>query len=304
MLLDRGQKSWLIATALLFLVALAVYVPYAMSSIQGPTGGSALGLTYGIIGSAMMVFAGLLAARKKVPVWRVGSAQTWMKGHLWLGLLSFPLILFHSGFHFGGALTSVLMWLFIIVILSGVLGAALQHYLPRMMMAEVPLETIYEEIPHVRAQLLAEADQLVAAVCGPLGGDSALPATSAGTVGPPRAAAAVMAAPVEVEEESVARMREFFLREVRPFLENPKDRKHPLVKPAGAEGIFEQVRIVLPSSFAGALDDLESICEENRQLTKQERIHDILHGWLLVHIPLSFALLLLGAVHAVMALRY
>jgi hypothetical protein len=29
-----------------------------------------------------------------------------------------------------------------------------------------------------------------------------------------------------------------------------------------------------------------------------------MHGWLLVHVPLSMALLLLGAVHAVVALRY
>src|SRR5713226_2974348 len=93
-----------------------------------------------------MVFAGLLGARKKVPVWRVGRAQTWMRGHLWLGLLSLPLILFHGGFRFGGPLTSVLMVLFIIVIVSGVLGAALQHYLPRVMTLQVPMETIYEEI--------------------------------------------------------------------------------------------------------------------------------------------------------------
>ena len=33
-------------------------------------------------------------------------------------------------------------------------------------------------------------------------------------------------------------------------------------------------------------------------------MHRLLHGWLLVHIPLSYALILLGAIHAVMALRY
>jgi hypothetical protein len=30
----------------------------------------------------------------------------------------------------------------------------------------------------------------------------------------------------------------------------------------------------------------------------------MLHGWQLVHVPLSIALLVLAAVHAVMALRY
>ncbi len=36
------------------------------------------------------------------------------------------------------------------------------------MTSRVPLETIYEEIPHVRAQLREEADQLAIAICGPL----------------------------------------------------------------------------------------------------------------------------------------
>ena len=53
-----------------------------------------------------------------------------------------------------------------------------------------------------------------------------------------------------------------------------------------------------------SVDDLENICEEKRQLDQQSRLHKVLHGWLLVHIPLSYALLVLGAVHAVMALKF
>ena len=117
-----------------------------------------------------MLYAGLLGARKQVPTWRIGRAQTWMRGHLWLGLLSLLLILFHGGFAFRGPLTLVLMLLFFIVIGSGILGAAIQHYVPSLMTSRVPLETIYEEIPHVRAQLREEADQLAAAICGPLDG--------------------------------------------------------------------------------------------------------------------------------------
>ena len=106
---------------------------------QARRGGSALGLAFGIVGSAFMIFAGLLAGRKKVPVWRVGRAQAWMRGHLWLGLLSLPIIFFHAGFRFGGPLTSVLMVLLIIVVASGIFGAVLQHYLPNMITGAVPV---------------------------------------------------------------------------------------------------------------------------------------------------------------------
>src|SRR5438552_2792914 len=137
MKIDRTHRPWMIVTLIALVVAMIVYIFYAVRSPSGPRGGSALGLTFGVAGYALMLYAGLLGARKKVPVWRIGRAQTWMRGHLWLGLLSFPLILFHGGFAFRGPLTAVLMLLFFIVIVSGVLGAAFHHYLPRMLTKQV-----------------------------------------------------------------------------------------------------------------------------------------------------------------------
>ena len=263
MRIDRTHRPWIAMTIVAFAIAAAVYVLYAVRSPSGPRGGSPLGLTFGIAGYALMLYAGLLGARKKVPVWRIGRAQTWMRGHLWLGLLSFPLILFHGGFAYRGPLTAVLMLLFFIVIVSGVLGAVLQHYLPRMMTTQVTMETIYEEIPHVRAQLREEADQLAEA-----------------------------AALVEVEHEDKVRFQEIYRAKIRPSLEQPQ--------PA----MFEPLRPLFPAPFQGVLNDLEDICEEQRQLNRQVRLYRWLHGWLLVHVPLSIVLLVLGGVHAVMALRY
>jgi len=46
------------------------------------------------------------------------------------------------------------------------------------------------------------------------------------------------------------------------------------------------------------------ICEEERQLLRQRRMHGVLHAWLIIHVPLSFALMVLAVVHIVMALKY
>jgi len=62
--------------------------------------------------------------------------------------------------------------------------------------------------------------------------------------------------------------------------------------------------LLLPPNLHSSVDDLENICEEKRELDQQTLYHRILHGWLLVHIPFSYAVLLLGAIHAVVALRY
>ena len=298
MRIDATHRKWLFASLGIAGAATAVYIPYALTSEHGPRGSSAIGLTFGITGSAFMLFASLLGVRNRVPVWRLGRAQTWMRGHLWLGLLSLPLILFHGGFHFGGALTTVLMWLLIIVVASGVLGAALQHYLPQTVTADVPMETIFDEIGSVRAQLQREADQLVSGLCGALGvAETGTPEEIVGKE-------VELADAVAIGAEESAPLRRFYLTDMRPFLESPQDKRAVLADAQKAAATFEQLRTLVPPATHATVKDLENICEEERQLRRQVRLHHLLHNWLLVHIPLSLALVVLGAVHAWMALRF
>jgi hypothetical protein len=292
--IDRTHRAWLIASLIILGVATVIYVVYAASSPAGPSGGSAIGLTFGIAGSLCMIFAGLLAARKKVPVWRLGRAQTWMRGHLWLGLLSLPLILFHGGFRFGGALTSVLMVLLIIVVLSGIFGAALQHYMPPVMTTRIPMETIFEQIDRVRAQLLDEADKMVEVACGPRNLQN--PAPTAG--------ARSSVATATIATTDTLPLCNFYSRDMRPFLQQQRAQDAALSNPAKSAGIFQGLRTLLPVALHATVKNLEDICEEERQLRRQIRYHHWLHGWLMVHVPLSLALLLLGCAHAIMALRY
>jgi hypothetical protein len=292
--IDGTHKKWLIASAVILVAAIVIYVPYAASSLMGPSGASGIGLAFGIVGFAFMVFAGLLAARKRVPVWRIGRAQAWMRGHLWLGALSLPLILFHGGFRFGGPLTTILMTLLILVVASGVFGAALQHCMPSVITAEVPLETIFEQIDRVRGQLLDEADKFIA--------NALVLGTPLAAVGA-RATVATEEA-VAISEADIEPLRSFYARQMRPFLERPHARGHALADATKARNLFDGLRTLLPPDVHGIVEDLQDICEEERQLRKQARLHHWLHGWLMVHIPLSLALLLLGAAHAYMALRY
>jgi hypothetical protein len=291
-LIDATHRKWLIASVIILGVSTFVYIAYAASSPAGPTGGSATGLTFGIVGFAFMIFAGLLAARKKVAIWRLGRAQAWLRGHLWLGLLTLPMIFFHAGFQFGGVLTKVLMILLITVVASGLFGAALQHYMPRLMTSEVPMETIFEQIDHVREQLVAEADALVDGICGPTQIEDV--ALSGGG-----AVAVATAAPA-----AVLPLRDFYTRQLRPFLLHEPLRHLSLSDRTDSSRIFDGLRTVLPSDAQDVTRKLEEICEEERQLRRQVRMHHWLHGWLLLHVPLSLALLLLGCIHAIMALRY
>ena len=99
-------------------------------------------------------------------------------------------------------------------------------------------------------------------------------------------------------------LRETYLRDIRPFLD-PRDTPNGVLGTSSrAATLFRNLRTTLPAVLQDTVSELEGICDERRQLADQKRLHHVLHGWLLVHVPLSMALLLLGAVHAVMALRY
>jgi hypothetical protein len=91
---------------------------------------------------------------------------------------------------------------------------------------------------------------------------------------------------------------------LRPFLHHRHLRNQPLSKRDESARIFDALRTLLPSDAHDATRKLEEICEEERQLRRQVRMHYLLHGWLMLHVPLSLALLLLGCAHVVMALRY
>ena len=276
MLLDSSHKKWAVGTLAAAVVSLAGYAWLDWLTPRGVTGNSVAGMIYGILGLTLMAFAGLLSLLRRVPAWWwLGSRQHWLRGHVWLGLLSGVVIACHSGFRWGGTLEVILWVLLVLVLGSGVVGLLLQQLLPRLLTTRIPCETPYEQIPHVCRVLRREADAL----------DDAI--TQAGATEMPQ-----------------ADFKTFYEKEVRPFLEAlpPPSR---LASPWAAEQAF--ARFLAWPGLADkhdALNRLKTICDERRLLAEQERLHGWLHGWLLVHVPLSVALLDLGAVHAVAALYY
>jgi len=310
MLIDRSHRGWIIGCLVILAAATVIYVPYVRHGLNRPSGGSAVGLAFGVAGFALMLFAGALGARRRVPTWQIGRGTLWMRGHIWLGLLSLPLILFHGGFRLGGALTATLMILFWIVVVSGIVGLLLQQVLPRLMLTRVPLETVYEQIDAIVLQLRAESDELVAAACGPLSVEPTIVPTErragGGLVdrfGQPRSTPRAHPVPLAPTPESVA-LRDTYLRQIRPFLDPTARSNGAMADPARAATLFRELRTALPPLLHETVSELEATCDERRQLRDQKRLHHWLHGWLLLHIPLSLALLLLGAAHAFIALRY
>ena len=317
------DRRWIIAISIVSLVTAAAYVAEWASDGRMPGGSSRTGLAAGIAGGLIIAFELLLWPRKRVRSWRLGSAQSWLRAHIWLGILAVPLVLMHARLLFiGGLLNWALMTLFFLVITSGIWGLVLQQYLPQAMLEHVPAETIYEQIGHVARQQCRDVEKLVEALCehDPAG-------TAVGTAsqhGPPadeedeeehavitgfRSMTGIQGKVVETLAiyatiPGTLPIRRAFVAEIRPYLLDGEASGTAVAQPHASARTFDTLRVASPAAAADLIDRLEQACDRRRQFDLQMRLHHWLHGWLLVHVPLSVTLGVLLAIHIPVALWY
>jgi len=249
--------------------------------LRGNFGATPLGLIYGTVALLIFIFAALLGWRRNHSSWPAGRIQVWLKAHIWLTLLTIPLILFHSGFGWGGPMTQILAGLYVFVMVSGFWGLALQHLVPKLMRESLPEETIFEQIPFIRSQLVAQAE----AIRGELASqaEEALPKAGhheSGTV--------ALASENTVAVKSAI---QFLDQQALPYLEND----------GASDDQFRLLKLRLPESLHAPLVQVQNLCDEKRRLDLQTRLHYWLHSWLMVHAPASILLVVLTLVHAAVA---
>ena len=320
MLIDRNNfrqhQPWIVASVVVAVLA-AVWFFLATNWQQTPpwpSGGSTPGLWFGIVGGAICLFEFLLWFRKKFRAWRVGKVQAWMRAHIWLGLLSVPLLVFHSGFRFHNQLALVTFILFLVVIASGIWGLVVQQFLPTRMLNDVPAETIASQIPVVSQQLAREAQRLVLATCGPdpnfpeeIVGDEAPDFIVVGKVRVQGATQGKVAETIAAPPEPIPEtgfLREAFRTTIQPYLLQGSAINSPLASPVRSAAVFQELRVRIDPRAYPPLETIEGLVEQRRQLDRQQAITFWLHNWLWVHLPLSVALMVLMFVHTFVALQY
>lgn len=314
------HRPWI---AVFVLGTLASSVWFFLASVGAdawPGGSSPPGFTFGILGGLLCLFEFALWGRKKLRTWRIGRAQTWMVAHIWLGLLSVPLLVYHCGFRWGGPLSAALMALFLIVIASGIWGLVLQQIIPRKMLSEIPAETIHSQVDLVARNLTQEANRLIRATCGPAPGQTAVDddfddeeddgTVNHLTVGAVRTVGDVRGKVLETKAPAAAipgaePLRAIYQQKIAPYiLEGGKKSHSPLARTSDSNSFFRDLRSRFDPAAHDAINVLEGFCNQRRQLDLQGRLHVWLHGWLLVHLPLSMALIALMFIHVYVALKF
>jgi hypothetical protein len=308
------HRPWLIVFAVATMGSIAWFVAAGLDSTQWPGGNSLPGFTFGVAGGLIILFEFLLWLRRKVRTWRIGSAQTWLRAHIWLGLLCLPLLVLHSGLRLGGTLSTVLMALLVLVIASGIWGLILQNLLPKLSFqarSQTQLgndaEAVYSQKDYLIEELLSQADHLVSATCG---GKAEVPTEDS----PRHEAGPVIVETVRFAGHSIqapaapipgaATLAVFYREQVAPYLRTGTSSNSELADTGRAAVVFHSFKAQLTPAAHEIVDALECFCRQRRQWDSQARLHFWLHNWLWVHFPLSVALLVLMAVHVFVALKY
>jgi hypothetical protein len=337
---NRAHLLWFVLVLLATTAAGLLYVhnfhqlslPIATPPLTGDTpgyvnvGATPLGLIFGSVAFAIFIFAGLLGLRKKIVLWRIGSVQSWLRAHIWLTLLTIPLVILHTGFRLGGGMTILLLLLYAVVMVSGIYGLVLQHYLPKLMKEKLSVEIVYEQIPYVRAQLCRTAEKIrdeLKSLPGREGtsvlrDDEAManvpltekPETVSSAVTSQLRTTVVHAVaagrstpPRDVESEAV--LLDFLEAHALPYLRKPRASRRGLSDPRYADDMFRFLKLRTAAPYQQSVGELQALCAERRMLDYQTRLQHRLHRWLLVHVPLSYLLILMTAWHAFLTLfRY
>lgn len=307
------HRWWLLGAIAVTLGVAVVYVLAARDRQQLPGGSSPIGLAYGAIAALIILFECALVLRR---TWLfrtfrgLGSAQFWMKAHIWLGLLAVPLVLMHSGFRWGGWLSTLVAGCFALITASGIFGLVMQTIVPRMMLELLPEETIHAQIDDIAGQMVADARRLV----GLLEAEDErfeLPARELVISGFPRKVGTIVERVPRPDRELPAvvnvpsALQDALRNDIEPFLRSGASPQLGLHTKQRSSWYFEELRRRIESQEAQLIvTTLERFCDRRRQMNLQRRLHFWLHGWLHVHVPLAAVLLALLVGHVVFAWRY
>src|SRR5437879_4799616 len=154
--MSRFNRQLALGLTFLILASVALALLHRRYAAGWPA--YAYGTGWGLF--AVILFLSVYNGRKKLPFLLRGSSEMWLQIHIYLGLLTAIVFLFHIRFHVPtGWFEGTLAWLYGLVMVSGILGLAVTRVFPRRLTARGG-EVIYEKIPGLRHNLRQQAETI------------------------------------------------------------------------------------------------------------------------------------------------
>jgi len=264
---NYAKYRWLTASVLFLVVATLIYL--WDSPVGGANGGTFYGYTLGIISTAAIVFLMWYGIRKRSYHSYRTTLKGWLSAHVWIGVSLLALVPLHAGMRMGWNVHSLAYILMTIVIVSGIWGAI--NY--KTLAPQIESHRGSNNLKTFIEQMHIDAEKISALCRG--------------------------------KSDELLSLRNKLEVILPAKLHHLLFRRHPMNLP---ESEVVQALGRLPESERADGLTLVGLCEKKRNLclTIQREIRTAakLKLWLLVHLPISFALVAAVLIHIFSVLFY
>ncbi|MEO8494872.1 MAG: hypothetical protein ABI614_07360 [Planctomycetota bacterium] len=222
-------------------------------------------------GWGLLAMIGFLAAynlRKKLPVLPLGTSATWLQLHIYVGLLTAVVFGVHIGWRVpSGYVESLLAALYLFVFASGLIGLWLSRSLPRRLTTRGE-EVLFERIPVYRKRIQAEVEAIVFN---------------------------------RLEESESTAVAQFYADRLRDFFAHTRNFGEHLIQSNRSRfALLKEMQAYgryLDNAERNMMARLVTCVERKDDLDYQYSLQATLKYWLFVHVPLTYALLVLAVLH-------
>jgi hypothetical protein len=223
----------------------------------------------------IMLVLTLYNGRKKLPFLPLGTSEGWLQFHIYAGFLTVVLFLVHIRLRPPtGWFDIILAWLYVLVFGSGVAGLFVTRSIPKRLTTRGG-EVLYERIPVIRRRLQEQAETL------------ALKSTA------------------EARSTTIA---DFYARHLQDFFDGPRNLTLHLMEVRRPLNILlNKINDLNRYLDAGERETLARISQLVRQkdgVDYHQSLQLLLKGWLFIHIPLTYSLLIFSLMHIVLVYAF
>ena len=263
-----------LATTLVLVISYIIY-----SRRVSPNGATLVGLIYGIISFVAILLLMYYGMRKRSYTAKHWSLRAWLSFHVYIGTMTLLLVPLHAGFKFGFDIHTLAYVLLAMVVVSGIVGAALYLLLPRR------FESFGEELTYSMGQ---NTDEELRKIIRQM-----------------RALA------VDKSQE--------FADACQTEIEYGMPKRHVgwgllWRKSATAATVATQIEAFqdylqhIPEVEHGAFHSLARLATQKRDLehrmVAQMRLQNLLEAWLYIHLPVSLVMFVVVIIHILVVLYY
>ncbi|MDB6126179.1 MAG: hypothetical protein JWM35_75 [Verrucomicrobia bacterium] len=217
---------------------------------------------------ALILLLTLYNSRKKLPFLPLLSSRVWLQAHIYVGLFTAVVFFLHLNWRTpSGWFEGILAWLFIGVTLSGIFGLWLSRMMPKRM-TTAGGEVLFERIPIIRRDLRLQAEGL---------------------------------ALKSIPDAQATTLADFYARELAGYFAGPQGYWISLTgsrrRLNALLGNLSETKRYLTAPEKVSAEKLAGLLRQKDAVDFQRAAQLTLKGWLFVHIPLTYGLLVFSVVH-------